>query len=65
MRGLRMMLTNKSIATEVGEKLYSVFNKRYADVKDEIEKDLGRRLPFRFSSMKAYSSKNFNYVITE
>ena len=63
----KLMLTNKSIANEVGfEKLYSVFNKRYADVKDEIEKDLGRLQLLDLAELsKAYSSKNFNYVITE
>lgn len=63
----KLMLTNKSIANEVGfENLYNVFNKRYADVKEEIEKDLGRLQLLDLAELsKAYSSKNFNYVITE
>jgi DNA helicase-2/ATP-dependent DNA helicase PcrA len=63
----KLMLTNKSIANEVGfENLFSVFNKRYADVKEEIEKDLGILQLLDLAELsKAYSSKNFNYVITE
>lgn len=63
----KLMLTNKSIAREVGfENLYSVFNARYTDVKEEIEKDLGRLQLLDLAELsKAYSSKNFNFVITE
>lgn len=62
----KLMLTNKSIANEVGfENLYSVFNNRYADVKEEIEKDLGRLQLLDLAELsKAYSSKDFNFVIT-
>lgn len=63
----KLMLTNKSIANEVGfENLYSVFNDRYADVKEEIEKDLGRLQLLELAELsKAYSAKDFNFVITE
>lgn len=63
----KLMLTNKSIAGEVGfENLYSVYNERYADVKDEIEKDLDRLHLLDLAKLsKAYSLKDFNYVITE
>ena len=63
----KLMLTNKSIANEVGfENLYSVFNNRYADVKEEIEKDLGRLQLMDLAELsKAYSAKDFNFVITE
>ncbi len=63
----KLMLTNKSIAGEVGfENLYNVFNDRYADVKEEIEKDL-TRLQFRDLAelSKAYNKKKYNFVITE
>ena len=63
----KLMLTNKSIANEVGfENLYGVFNDRYADVKEEIEKDLGRLQLLDLAELsKAYSAKDFNFVITE
>jgi DNA helicase-2/ATP-dependent DNA helicase PcrA len=63
----KLMLTNKSIASEVGfENLYSVFNDRYVDVKDEIEKDLARLQLLDLAELsKAYSAKNYNFVITE
>ncbi|MEM7512765.1 MAG: ATP-dependent helicase, partial [Bacteroidota bacterium] len=63
----KLMLTNKSIANEVGfENLFSIFNRRYTDVKDELEKDLGRLQLLDLAELsKAYSSKNFNYVIKE
>lgn len=63
----KLMLTNKSIASKVGfENLYSVYNERYADVKDEIEKDLEKLHLLDLAKLsKAYTLKNFNYVITE
>lgn len=63
----KLMLTNKSIASEVGfENLYNVFNDRYVDVKDEIEKDLARLQLLDLAELsKAYSAKNYNFVITE
>lgn len=63
----KLMLTNKSIASEVGfENLYNVFNDRYVDVKEEIEKDLGRLQLMDLAKLsKAYSTNDFNFVITE
>lgn len=63
----KLMLTNKSIASEVGfENLYNVFNERYVDVKEEIEKDLTRlQLIDLAELLKAYSAKDYNFVITE
>jgi len=63
----KLMLTNKSIAAEIGfENLYNVFNDRYSDVKEEIEKDLTRLQLLDLSELsKAYNDKNYNFVITE
>ena len=63
----KLMLTNKSIAREVGfENLYNVFNDRYSDVKEEIEKDLTRLQFLDLAELsKAYNKKNYNFVITE
>lgn len=63
----KLMLTNKSIASEVGfNKLYDVFNDRYTDVKEEIEKDLGRLQFLDLAELsKAFKEKNYNFVITE
>ncbi|WP_319481261.1 UvrD-helicase domain-containing protein [uncultured Draconibacterium sp.] len=63
----KLMLTNKSIASEVGfENLYNVFNDRYVDVKEEIEKDLTRLQLLDLAELsKAYSRKDYNFIITE
>ncbi len=63
----KLMLTNKSIASEVGfENLYNVFNDRYVDVKEEIEKDLTRLQLLDLAELsKAYSTKDYNFIITE
>lgn len=63
----KLMLTNKSIAGEVGfENLYNVFDDRYSDVKEEIEKDLTRLQFLDLAELsKAYNEKNYNFVITE
>lgn len=63
----KLMLTNKSIASEVGfENLYNVFNDRYVDVKEEIEKDLTRLQLLDLAELsKAYSAKDYNFIITE
>eukprot|EP01090_Pellita_catalonica_P011365 TRINITY_DN2298_c0_g1_i4.p1 TRINITY_DN2298_c0_g1~~TRINITY_DN2298_c0_g1_i4.p1 ORF type:complete len:656 (-),score=103.03 TRINITY_DN2298_c0_g1_i4:331-2298(-) len=63
----KLMLTNKSIANEVGfENLYNVFNNRYVDVKEEIEKDLTRLQLLDLAELsQAYSKKDYNFVITE
>lgn len=63
----KLMLTNKSIAGEVGfDNLYNVFNERYTEVKEEIEKDLIRLQFLDLAELsKAYNKKNYNFVITE
>lgn len=63
----KLMLTNKSIASEVGfENLYNVFNDRYVDVKEEIEKDLTRLQLLDLAELsKAYSTKDYNFIITK
>ena len=63
----KLMLTNKSIAGEVGfENLYDIFNDRYTDVKEEIEKDLTRLQFLDLAELsKAYKEKKYNFVITE
>lgn len=63
----KLMLTNKSISAEVGFKnLYNIFNARYSDVKEEIEKDLIRlQLIDLVELCMAYKQKNYNFIITE
>lgn len=63
----KLMLTNKSISQEVGfENLYSVFNNRYSDVKDEIEKCLTRiQLLDLVELAMAYENKNYNLILTK
>ena len=62
----KLMLTNKSIAIEVGfENLYEVFDNRYLEVKEEIEKDLTRLQLFDLVEMcVAYEHKNYNLILT-
>lgn len=64
----KLMLTNKSISREVGfNNLFDIFNKRFNDVKEEIEKDL-ERLQFidLVELYLAYTSeeKNYNFILT-
>lgn len=63
----KLMLTNKSISSEVGFKnLYDVFNDRYYDVKDEIEKCLTRiQLIDLVELCDAYRNKNYNFILTK
>ena len=63
----KLMLTNKSISKEVGfENLYNIFNDRYTDVKEEIEKDLNRLQLLDLAELsKAFNSKDYNFVIKE
>lgn len=63
----KLMLTNKSISGEVGfENLYNIFNARYADVKEKIEKDLIRlQLMDLVELCVAYIEKNYNFILTE
>ena len=63
----KLMLTNKSISSEVGFKnLYDVFNDRYYDVKDEIEKCLTRiQLIDLVELCSAYKNKNYNFILAK
>ncbi len=63
----KLMLTNKSISEKVGfENLYDIFNDRYTDVKEEIEKDLNRLQLLDLAELsKAFNSKDYNFVIKE
>ncbi len=62
-----LMLTNKSIAKELDfENLYRVFDMRYTDVKEEIEKDLNRLQLIDLAVLiNEYNLGNYNYVISE
>lgn len=62
-----LMLTNKSIAKELDfENLYRVFDMRYTDVKEEIEKDLNRLQLIDLAILiNEYNLANYNYVISE
>jgi DNA helicase-2/ATP-dependent DNA helicase PcrA len=63
----KLMLTNKSISNELGFSiLYQIFNDRYTEVKEEIEKTLARiQLISLYELCIAYKNKNYNYVLTE
>lgn len=64
-----LMLTNKSISSEVGFKnLYDVYNARFSEVHEEIEKDLIRLQLFDLAELCcAYSSevRKNNFILTE
>lgn len=65
----KLMLTNKAISKEVGfQNLYGIFNERFSDVKDEIEKELKRLQLLDLAELcLAYDSdvSNYNFIITE
>ena len=63
----KLMLTNKSISIEVGfRELYRIFDDRYLDVKDEIEKVLSRIQVLDLAELYiAYKNKKYNFVISE
>lgn len=65
----KLMLTNKSISNEVGFKnLYEVFDARYLDAKEYIDKDLLKlQLLDLVELCNAYSGKtqNLNFILTE
>ena len=63
----KLMLTNKSISIEVGfKKLYEIFDDRYSDVKDEIEKVLSRLQILDLTELYvSYKNNKFNFVISE
>ncbi|NQY30668.1 MAG: ATP-dependent helicase [Flavobacteriaceae bacterium] len=63
----KLMLTNKSISIEVGfRELYRIFDDRYLDVKDEIEKVLSRIQMIDLAELFcAYKNNRYNFVISE
>ena len=65
----KLMLTNKSISTEVGFKnLYYTFDSRYMDAKEYIDKDLMKlQLLDLVELCNAYTKEpqNFNFILTE
>jgi DNA helicase II / ATP-dependent DNA helicase PcrA len=63
----KLMLTNKSISTELGFSiLYQIFNDRYTEVKEEIERTLTKiQLIELYELCNAYENKNYNFVLTE
>lgn len=65
----KLMLTNKSIAGKVGfATLYNVFDDRYTEVKDEIEKVLSSIQVLDLVELcDAYSSskKRYNFILSE
>jgi len=63
----KLMLTNKSISIKVGfRELYRIFDARYLDVKDEIERVLSRIQVLDLAELyTAYNNKKYNFVISE
>lgn len=63
----KLMLTNKSISSELSFSiLYKIFNDRYTEVKEEIEKTLARiQLIELYELCYAYKNKNYNFVLTK
>jgi DNA helicase-2/ATP-dependent DNA helicase PcrA len=63
----KLMLTNKSISSELGfSTLYQIFNDRYTEVKEEIEKTLERiQLIEIYELCSAYKNKNYNLVFAK
>lgn len=63
----KLMLTNKSISNELGfSVLYQIFNDRYTEVKEEIEKTLERiQLIEVFELCSAYKSQNYNFIFSK
>lgn len=63
----KLMLTNKSISNELNfNVLYQIFNDRYTEVKEEIEKTLERiQLIELYELSSAYKNKNYNFVLAK
>lgn len=61
----KLMLTNKSISRELNfSLLYQIFNDRYTEVKEEIEKTLERiQLIELYELCSSYKNKNYNFVL--
>jgi len=63
----KLMLTNKSIAKELGfENLYEVFSSRYTDPKEYLDKVL-TKLQFKelYELYRAYSNGEYNFVLSQ
>lgn len=62
-----LMLTNKSIAKEIGfGNLYKIFDDRYYPVGDHIEEKLNQlQFDKLYDLCIAYEEKNYNYVLSE
>lgn len=60
-----LLLTNKSISKELGfENLYNIFNERYSDVKDEIEKELAKiQILDIVELIRLYHNKSYNELL--
>lgn len=63
----KLMLTNKSISSELSFNiLYQIFNDRYTEVKEEIEKTLARiQLIELYELCSAFKNRNYNFVLTK
>ncbi|MDQ5930811.1 MAG: ATP-dependent helicase UvrD/PcrA, partial [Bacteroidota bacterium] len=63
----KLMLTNKSISGELRFRmLYKIFDDRYSEVKEEIEKTLARiQLIELYELASAYKNKNYNFVLNK
>jgi DNA helicase-2/ATP-dependent DNA helicase PcrA len=63
----KLMLTNKSISSELRfSVLYQIFNDRYTEVKEEIEKTLERiQLIELYELCSSYKNKNYNFVLAK
>ncbi len=63
----KLMLTNKSIAKELNfENLYKIFDDRYGDVKEEIEKCLSRLQILDLVELyHKYQNKEYNFILTK
>jgi DNA helicase-2/ATP-dependent DNA helicase PcrA len=63
----KLMLTNKSISGELRFRmLYKIFDDRYSEVKEEIEKTLARiQLIELYELTSAYKNKNYNFVLNK
>ncbi|HCA06963.1 UvrD-helicase domain-containing protein [Chryseobacterium sp.] len=63
----KLMLTNKSISSELNFNiLYQIFNDRYTEVKEEIEKTFERiQLVEIYELCSSYKNRNYNFVFAK
>ena len=63
----KLVLTNKAIANEIGfAKLYSIFDARFTEVKEEIQSELGRLQLLDLAAIySAYINRKYCYVLAE